>query len=264
MKYDFLHRTKALLGSENLKLLEKSEIAISGLGGVGGAAFMTLLRCGVKRFRLAENGIFDPPDMNRQWGAFSSTMGHPKLDVYVHWAKEINPEVELKLYPEGINIDNIEDFLRCANAYIGVIDMEKGQDVKEKSSILCRHLSIPLFTAGAIGFGAIMLNYDPSGMTPEEFFRAAMKKSDSSEILPSYLIRNFNQVLIENSIHAIQSGVLATSSIGAAQAGIILASEVITYLLKDTSLTEREVVFAPRYVCFDLMQMRFQVEDIRN
>ncbi len=111
MQQDFSQRTKALLGEEAFAELECPVVAISGLGGVGGAAFMTLVRSGVRRFRLAENGIFDPPDMNRQWGALGATMDRPKIDVYAEWARGINPKVELKLYPAGITVANIEEFL---------------------------------------------------------------------------------------------------------------------------------------------------------
>ncbi len=66
---------------------------------------MTLVRSGVKRFRLAEQGIFDPPDMNRQWGAPDTTMDRPKLDVYVEWAKSINPDREVVFAPSFVAVD---------------------------------------------------------------------------------------------------------------------------------------------------------------
>jgi tRNA A37 threonylcarbamoyladenosine dehydratase len=63
--------------------------AFAGLGGVVGRAFLALVRCGASRFRLAENGVFDPPDMSRQAAAFGSTMDRPKLDVYIELARSI-------------------------------------------------------------------------------------------------------------------------------------------------------------------------------
>jgi tRNA A37 threonylcarbamoyladenosine dehydratase len=78
----FLDRTLPILGKEGMEALSTPLIAFAGLGGVGGGAFLNLVRCGVKRFRLAENGVFDPPDMNRQAAAFASTMGRAKIEVY--------------------------------------------------------------------------------------------------------------------------------------------------------------------------------------
>jgi molybdopterin/thiamine biosynthesis adenylyltransferase len=262
MSDNFLHRTRALLGDRGLEALAKPRVAIAGLGGVGGAVFMTLLRCGVKHFRLAENGIFDPPDMNRQWGALGSTIGEYKLDVYARQAHEINPEIELELFPEGINIDNIEDFLIGADIYVGVIDAEKGKQVKNESGKLCHNLKIPVFTAGSIGFGSIMINFHPDRMGASEFFTEAMKKSDRSGILPSYLEKNFSATMVKKMTESIKKGSVGTSSVGASQAGIMLASEVIAYIFEDTELEERKAIFAPQYVTVDLLRMSMQIETL--
>lgn len=45
----FLDRTLPILGEEGLKTLSKPLIAFAGLGGVGGGAFLSLVRFGVKR-----------------------------------------------------------------------------------------------------------------------------------------------------------------------------------------------------------------------
>lgn len=58
---DFLNRLQPLMRKEGLDILSQAYIAQSGLGGVGGVVFQTLVRSGIRRFRLAENGIFDPP-----------------------------------------------------------------------------------------------------------------------------------------------------------------------------------------------------------
>ncbi|MGE4293910.1 MAG: ThiF family adenylyltransferase, partial [Desulfovibrio sp.] len=79
----FLDRAAPLLGEDGLAVLRDKTIAFAGLGGVGGGAFLALVRCGLGHFRLAENGVFDPPDMNRQAAAFGTTMDRPKLDVYM-------------------------------------------------------------------------------------------------------------------------------------------------------------------------------------
>ena len=104
---EFLDRTLPILGQEGIEALSTPIVAFAGLGGVGGGSFLNLVRCGVKRFRLSENGIFDPPDMNRQAAAFASTLGHSKIEVYERLAHEINPEVELELFPEGTLVSNL-------------------------------------------------------------------------------------------------------------------------------------------------------------
>ena len=259
---DFLHRTRALLGQAALENLARPLVAIAGLGGVGGAAFMTLLRSGVFRFRLAENGVFDPPDMNRQCGALGSTMGRPKIDVYAEWARGINPDVELELFPHGTSMENLEDFLSGADLHIGATDIDKNREMKEMGDMICRREGIPLFTAGAIGFGAIMINHHPEGMQPEEFWELAARKSHKAEMFPSYLRGYFSPILMKHMTESMNTGTLATAATGAGIAGLILGTEIINYLLAETAMIEREIIFAPRFLVADLMLMSFQVADI--
>src|SRR5512141_2515284 len=78
----FLQRTELLLGAEPLRTLQNATVAIPGCGGVGGATAILLARTGIGGFVLADPGTFDPPDINRQWAAATSTLGRNKADVY--------------------------------------------------------------------------------------------------------------------------------------------------------------------------------------
>ena len=261
MRY-FLDRSLPILKEEGINILSNSAVAISGLGGVGGGAFLNLVRCGVKKFKLAENGIFDPPDMNRQIAAFSSTMGKPKLDVYVSVAKEINPEIELELFPEGINVENLENFLKDTDVYIGVIDAEKGEDVKAITSTYLKKYNIPLFSALAVGFGAILVAHHHNGMMPEEFWSLINKKSDNNVLFPSMIADNFHPEIMRRIIEAVKNKKQPTLSIGGSLSGTLLASEVITYILRDTELVNREIIFAPKFIIIDLALLSLKVLDV--
>lgn len=263
---DFLNRLQPFLQKEGLDILAHSHIALSGLGGVGGVAFQALVRSGIRQFRLAENGIFDLPDMNRQPGASKSTMDRPKLDVYVEWAKSINPDIELELYPEGITVDNIEEFLQGTDAYIGVIDAEKGHDVKEKSGKLSARMGIPLFTAGAIGFGALLVNHHPGGMTPAAFWGMAESRgpNDSTSFLPMMIAKNFHPEIRARIKQGIGQGILPTTAVGANLAGTVLANEVITYLLQQLGWLDREPLFAPQYLTIDLLNLSMKIATVED
>jgi len=258
----FLDRTLPILGKEGMEALSTPWIAFAGLGGVGGGAFLNLVRCGVKRFRLAENGVFDPPDMNRQAAAFASTMGRTKIEVYERLAREINPDVELELFPEGILAGNMERFLDGSDVYVGVIDLEKGADVKAMAPEFLRRFDIPLFTAGAFGFGALLVAHHPRGMMPDEFWGLMMKKSDGKGIFPSFVSDRFERTAMERIDRAAKSGKLATTSIGGALSGVLLASEVLAYLLRGTGLVNRDIVFAPRFAVIDLFRAVMEVVDV--
>lgn len=262
MQQDYSQRTKALLGETAFAALDGPIVAVSGLGGVGGAAFMTLVRSGVHRFRLAENGIFDPPDMNRQWGALGVTMDRPKIDVYVEWAKGINPNVELELYPEGITVDNIEKFLDGCDLYLGAIDIDKGKEVKDKSELIVARKGIPLFTCGAFGMGAFMVNFAPGGMTPADFWNRVSEKSGEPALIPSILKHYFNPTLMANLEASAAGGSLATCATGAGMAGMLVAAEMLVLMFEKSGFVERPPLFAPHFTAIDLASMRLEVVDI--
>ena len=258
----FRDRTRPILTDEGIDALSKPVVAVGGLGGIGGVMFLAMVRLGIKRFRLSENGVFDPPDMNRQVGAYESTMGKPKLDVYVKLAKDINPDIELELVPEGLYAENLEAFLKGSDVYVGIIDVEKGDDVKAKTPELLKKFNIPLFTCGAIGFGTVMINHHPQGMMPDEFWNLVNAQSKSRGVLPSVMSERFQKTTIERiDKTAAETGKYATTSIGANMAGTLMASEVTAYLLRDTPLVSHEIVFAPKYVIVDLMNLTMEVRD---
>lgn len=259
---NFLDRTLPILGEEGIEILSKPLVAFAGLGGVGGGAFLSLVRCGVKRFRIAENGIFDPPDMNRQSAAFGSTMGQSKIEVYKKLALEINPDVELELFPDGIQSDNIARFLEGSDVHVGVIDVEKGADVKAMTPGLLKSFNIPLFTAGAVGFGAVLVAHHPQGMMPDEFWGLVKKQSEAGGLMPSFVAEKFDSTTMERINNAAKMGKIATTSIGGSLSGIILASEVLAYLLRDTDLVSREIIFAPKFMVVDLLKPILEVIDI--
>jgi len=260
---EFLERTFPIFGEEGLAALSNQLVAIAGLGGVGGGTFLNLVRCGVKRFRLAENGIFDPPDMNRQAAAFASTMGIPKIKVYEKLALEINPEVKLELFPEGMTAGNTERYLEGSDVHIGVIDVEKGADVKAMTPELLKKYNVPMFTAGVFGFGAALIAHHPQGMMPDEFWGLMAKRSKSDFLVPAFLTDRFNKTIMKriSSFHNTK-GKVATTCIGGALSGALLASEVLAYLLRDTSIVDREIVFAPRFVTVDLLKLSMEVVDV--
>lgn len=263
MADEFLNRAAPIFTEAGFAVLRDKVVAIAGLGGVGGGAFLALVRCGVIRFRLAENGVFDPPDMNRQTGAFGHTMGRHKLEVYEELARSINPAVELERFPEGVTGDNLERFLAGADVYVGVIDVEKGYEVKAMTPSLLNRHGLPMFTCGAIGFGALLVAHEPGGMMPEEFWRLVKEKSDDSPgLLPSFLGDFFNGPTMKRLAEGFASGIMPTTAIGGLAANTLLACDVLAYLLRGTGLVDREPVFAPRFVMVDYLSQRMAVGDV--
>jgi|APAra7269096714_1048519.scaffolds.fasta_scaffold06779_3 molybdopterin/thiamine biosynthesis adenylyltransferase len=149
--------------------LRHSTVSIGGLGGVGGTHAITLARLGVGGFRISDLDHFDWPNMNRQAGAFASTVGRDKLDAVAETLADINPEARLHLIPGGIHDHNIDEFLQGAHLYMDSLDIF-ALNLRRKVFARCRELGIPAVTAAPMGMGTAFLAFDPEGMSFEDYF----------------------------------------------------------------------------------------------
>lgn len=150
--------------------LRGKRVAIAGLGGVGGEHVHTLARLGVANFHLSDFDEFDVHNLNRQAGAFMSTMGERKLDVLARMARDINPEADIKAFPEGVREDNLDAFLDGVDLYIDGLDFFV-LAIRRKVFAACRARGIPAITAAPLGMGMSFLYFDPKGMSFEDYFR---------------------------------------------------------------------------------------------
>lgn len=149
--------------------LRGKRIAIAGGGGVGGVHLLTLARLGVTQFHIADFDTFDIPNFNRQVGAMMSTVGQPKADVLARMARDINPDIEIKIFPEGVHGDNLDVFLAGVDLYVDALDFF-AFDARQQTFAACARLGIPATTAAPLGMGAALLNFMPGKMTFEEYF----------------------------------------------------------------------------------------------
>ncbi len=150
--------------------LRGKRVAIAGGGGVGGVHLMTLARLGIGSFHIADFDSFDYVNFNRQVGAGMSTLGQPKVEVMARMARDVNPELDIKIFDQGIDAANLPAFLDGVDLYIDGLDFF-AFDIRQRTFALCAELGIPATTAAPLGMGAALLNFMPGKMTFEEYFR---------------------------------------------------------------------------------------------
>lgn len=170
--------------SEQLRL-KSARVAIGGLGGVGGVHLLTLARLGIGKFSIADFDKFDIVNFNRQVGATVSSLGKPKLDVLRDMVRDINPEVDLRLFPDGINDENLEDFLTDVDVYVDGLDFF-AFDARRKTFAACERKGIPVVTAAPLGLGVALLVFGPGGMPFEEYF--GFEGGDEMEMAIRFLV----------------------------------------------------------------------------
>jgi molybdopterin/thiamine biosynthesis adenylyltransferase len=163
-------RTIGWITTSEQPRLRAKRVAIAGLGGVGGAHLLTLTRLGIQSFNLADFDRFGTENFNRQAGAFQSTVGQPKVDVLSRMARDINPDLDINTFPEGVTPENMDAFLSGVDLYVDGLDFFV-LDIRAKLFALCAERGIPAITAAPLGMGAAVLTFLPGRMTFEEYFQ---------------------------------------------------------------------------------------------
>jgi hypothetical protein len=155
---------------EEQATLRSSRVAIAGLGGVGGSHLLTLTRLGIGAFSISDLDHFELANFNRQAGANLKTIGKDKVSVLLDMARDINPELDIKTFADGVNDDNVGDFLEDADIYVDGLDYF-AVTARRAVFAACATRSIPAVTAAPLGMGAAVVNFLPGKMTFEQFFR---------------------------------------------------------------------------------------------
>jgi molybdopterin/thiamine biosynthesis adenylyltransferase len=150
--------------------LRHCRVAIAGLGGVGGNHLLTLARLGIGAFHLADFDEFSVANFNRQAGAGMSTVGASKLAVMEAMARDIQPDMQLRLFPQGVTSENLDDFLQGVDLYVDSLDFF-AFDTRRAVFAACERKGIPAITAAPLGMGVAFLAFMPGKMGFESFFQ---------------------------------------------------------------------------------------------
>lgn len=92
-------RTGLLLGEEAMQRLRSARVAIFGIGGVGGYTAEALVRSGIGHIALIDSDTVSVTNINRQLFATHSTVGKRKVDVAMQRLLDINPQLDVTVYP---------------------------------------------------------------------------------------------------------------------------------------------------------------------
>jgi hypothetical protein len=234
--------------------LRQSRVAIGGLGGVGGVHLLTLARLGIGRFTIADFDVFDIVNFNRQVGATVSSLKQPKIDVLADMVRDINPEVDLRLFSSGVQDDSLEAFLDDVDVYVDGLDFF-AFSARRMTFSACERKNIPVVTAAPLGLGTALLVFGPGGMPYEDYF--GFEGCDEMEMAIRFLV-GLSPVMLQRGYVADMSRVnlaerRGPSSIAACQlcAGVA-AVETLKLLLGRGG-----VRLAPWGSQFDAYRMRY-------
>ena len=245
---------------EQLQLKTK-KVAIAGMGGVGGVHMLTLARLGIGGFHISDLDRFELANFNRQVGANLSTIGVPKVDALKRMALDINPDLDITTFPDGIDDSNIDAFLDGVDLFIDGFDFFV-LDVRARVFARCAELGIPAMTAAPLGMGTAYLIFMPGGMTFEEYFRLEGLTQNQQYVnffmglVPKGLQRSY---LMDPTRLDLPGQRGPSSAIGCQMCAGVMGAEAVKVLLN-----RGPVRAAPYYHQFDAFQGKMVVGRLRG
>lgn len=107
---DVFSRAELLAGSEMMKTLSNTRVAVFGVGGVGSWCVEALARTGIGHFTLIDPDAVAPSNINRQLPALHSTVGRPKVEVLAQRIADINPQASVNIIIDKYTPENADSF----------------------------------------------------------------------------------------------------------------------------------------------------------
>ena len=223
-----LSRLESLVGIENIEKIRKLNVLVLGLGGVGGYAIETLIRCGVERITLVDGDTIKPSNINRQIIATSKNNNKYKTKEWKKRIKRINPNVKVNIINTMINEDNIE--VLFSEKYDYIIDCCDTSKVKVLLVKLCHEKGIKLVSSMGMANKMDPTKIQISTLDKTEIDPLARKIR--SELKGSEKALMKDVVVVYSTEKAINNNMLGSTAFVPSVAGIYITNYIINNTIK--------------------------------
>lgn len=114
------NKLELIIGKENIEKIRKLNVLVLGLGGVGGYAVESLIRCGVENITLVDGDLIKKSNLNRQIIATTKNINKYKTREFKKRIKSINKNAKVNLINTFITEENI--YLLFMDNYDYIVD----------------------------------------------------------------------------------------------------------------------------------------------
>jgi molybdopterin/thiamine biosynthesis adenylyltransferase len=193
-------------GAKGVKKLLMSTVAVVGAGGLGCPALQVLAGAGVGHLKIIDHDAVALSNLPRQILHSTNDLEKPKVESAKERLLAMNPDIDIQIFTDYLNVQNIAAFLSGTDY---VIEASDNLATKFLVNDACVHFGVPFTIAGVLQYGGQVLSVQPGKST---CYRCLFGSP-------------LNSSQLENCSTA---GILATTSI---IGGTIQANEAIKTLL---------------------------------
>ena len=219
-------RLELLIGKDKLDLIKTKKILLIGVGGVGGACAVSLVRSGIHNLTIVDFDNVEKSNLNRQAVAKNSTLGKKKVEVLKDLLLDINPLVNIKCLDIFLDENNIDEVIKDYDYLIDACD-----SVKTKEAIIkkCSNEEIPFISSMGTG----------NRIDPSKLEIVDIKKTSGDPL--AKIIRKFVKderikgkvmVLCSKEVPLRKGTVVGSTAFVPTSAGLLITSYVIREIIK--------------------------------
>jgi adenylyltransferase/sulfurtransferase len=146
------------IDAEGQVKLAGATVLIIGLGGLGSAAAIYLAAGGVGRLLLVDYDRVDLSNLQRQILHTTDRIGMAKTESARAHLTELNPGVELELFEQALEGDELDEQVARADVVVDATDNFRSRFALNAA---CVRAATPLVSAAAIRFEAQVSVFDP-------------------------------------------------------------------------------------------------------
>lgn len=115
---EWTERAELLYKKEGLEKLQKANVLVVGMGGVGSFAAEFLARAGVGAMTIIDGDVVDITNINRQLPALHSTVGQLKITLVGDRLMDINPKLKLTRVKEFLSPERAYEIISTDFDYV--------------------------------------------------------------------------------------------------------------------------------------------------
>ncbi len=257
---ELFQRNIGIISKNDREKLKKSKIALLGVGGVGGRFAESLTRLGCENLLIADNGYFDPPDLNRQFSSSVHNLGKSKVSCVKKDLLAINPNLNLIAIKSGITHKNYKEIIDASDLILDGIDINFGI-IKQMVNMYAYNNNKVVITSLLVGHGAICLIFNKrKGISHDEYF--GLSPNESQKIFLKKFINGIYPNPTSDEYYN-DAGIKLMNGMGhipSSTANTFIAGALVTMAVRSVLLGRPKIPIVPFYQQIDLFDMKYYVK----
>lgn len=135
------------VGEKGLQRIQKSKVAVIGIGGLGSISATKLVTLGIEQLRIVDPDVVDATNLQRQFLYREKDIGKPKVHLAARRLQPLNPEVTIEPIEVQLTKDTVNDLIKDMDVIIDGLDRFATRYILNDAC--CRN-NVPYIFAGAL------------------------------------------------------------------------------------------------------------------